>query len=139
MTYEHSETYGQYEPVDISTASGQRSRVGPDLMAADRVIGNMVFGLDGEDIGDISDIMLDISSGKVQYAVLSCGTTLGMGEKLFAVPWEELRLDAERNCFVLALEKAQLRHVPGFDKNRWPNAADRKLIRARRNDHREQA
>jgi hypothetical protein len=70
------------------------------------------------------EIMLDVSSGKVRYAVLSYGSFLGMGEKLFAVPWDALTLDTENKRFVLAVEKDRLKQAPGFAKDKWPNMAD---------------
>jgi len=68
--------------------------------------------------------MLDMRSGKVSYAVLSFGGFLGMGEKLFAVPWGALTLDTENKRFVLNVEKERLKNAPGFDQEKWPNMAD---------------
>ena len=58
------------------------------------------------------------------YAVLSFGGFLGMGEKLFAVPWNALTLDTENKRFVLDAEKDRLKGAPGFAKDHWPNMAD---------------
>ena len=74
--------------------------------------------------GDIKEIMLDVRSGTVSYAVLSFGGFLGMGEKLFAVPWNALTLDTVNKRFVLNVEKQRLENAPGFDKDSWPNMAD---------------
>jgi hypothetical protein len=63
-------------------------------------------------------------SGSVCYAVLSSGGFLGMGEKLFAVPWSALTLDTENKRFVLDVEVDRLKNAPGFDKDQWPNMAD---------------
>ena len=60
----------------------------------------------GESLGKIEDLMIDLASGRVAYAVLSCGGTLGMGEKLFAIPWAELKPDPERDkIFILDMRK----------------------------------
>ena len=59
-----------------------------------------------ESLGEIKDLMIDLASGRVAYAVLSCGGTLGMGEKLFAIPWAELKPDPERDkIFILDIPK----------------------------------
>lgn len=58
--------------------------------------------------------MLDMRSGRVSYAVLSFGGFLGMGQKLFAVPWEALELDTSEKRFVLNVEKGRLKDAPGF-------------------------
>jgi hypothetical protein len=63
-------------------------------------------------------------SGHVSYAVLSFGGFLGMGEKLFAVPWAALKLDTENKRFTLDVDRAKLEAAPGFDKNHWPDMAD---------------
>lgn len=94
-------------------------------MGADTLVGNNVYNHKGEDLGDIKDIMLDMPSGTIGYAVLSCGAFLGMGEKLFAVPWDALTLDAENKRFVLDVGKDRLRNAPGFDQDQWPDMADR--------------
>ena len=68
--------------------------------------------------------MLDTKNGKVCYAVLSYGGFLGMGEKLFAVPWQALTLDTENKRYVLNVDTDKLESAPGFDKDHWPNMAD---------------
>lgn len=97
---------------------------GPQVMAADTLQGDRVVNLQGDDLGEIQDIMLDVPSGRVAYAVLSFGGVLGLGDKLFAIPWGALTLDANRQCFVLDIERERLKHAPGFDKHHWPSMAD---------------
>ncbi|MHB8565071.1 MAG: PRC-barrel domain-containing protein, partial [Acidiferrobacteraceae bacterium] len=63
-------------------------------------------------------------------AVLSFGSFLGMGEKLFAVPWSALTLDTKNKRFVLNVEKDRLKQASGFDKNQWPNMADQSWAKA---------
>jgi hypothetical protein len=117
MNYEDRDTYGMYK----GNASGGP---GPGLMGAGTLVGNDVYNHRGEDLGDIKEIMLDMHSGKVVYAVLSFGGFLGVGEKLFAVPWNALTLDTHNKRFVLNAEMDHLKHAPGFDKDNWPNMAD---------------
>src|SRR5262249_16980580 len=74
--------------------------------------------------GKIDEIMIDVPSGKVAYAVLSFGGLLGMGIKLFAIPWQALALDEDEKQFILNVEKATLESAPGFDKDNWPDMAD---------------
>ena len=68
--------------------------------------------------------MLDVRSGCVAYAVLASGGFLGMGDKLLAIPWGALTLDAERKCFILDVDKETLKNAPGFDKDHWPDLSD---------------
>lgn len=117
MNVEPRDTIGMYK--------GILGGPGPHLMGANTLVGNDVYNHKEESLGDIKEIMLDVSSGKVSYAVLSFGTFLGMGEKLFAVPWDALKLDTQNKRFVLAIEKERLSKAPGFDKHKWPNMADK--------------
>jgi len=96
----------------------------PAMMSAGTLTGDDVYNRQGEHLGDIKEIMLDMRSGRVGYAVLSFGGFLGMGEKLFAVPWSALTLDPENKRFVLDVEKARLADAPGFDKDHWPDMGD---------------
>ncbi len=68
--------------------------------------------------------MLDVQTGEVCYAVLSFGGFLGLGDKLFAVPWQSLKLDTANKRFTLDVNKEKLESAPGFDKDNWPDMAD---------------
>ncbi|CAE6865496.1 hypothetical protein R75465_07924 [Paraburkholderia aspalathi] len=92
---------------------------GPDVMAAATLAGNTVLSADGDDVGKIRDIMLDVRTGRVAYAVLASGGFLGIGGKLLAIPWHTLTLDMSRKCFVLAASSGQIRNAPDFDKDNW--------------------
>ncbi|WP_058049589.1 PRC-barrel domain-containing protein [Janthinobacterium sp. Ant5-2-1] len=94
---------------------------GPALMGADTLIGDDVYNHDDEELGDIKEIMLDMRTGQIAYAVLSFGGVLGMGDKLFAVPWERLTLDTVNKRFLLNVDKDLLKNAPGFDKDNWPD------------------
>jgi PRC-barrel domain len=65
-----------------------------------------------------------MSTGTINYAVLSFGGFLGMGDRLFAVPWRALTLDTANKRFTLNASKEQLKNAPGFDKDHWPVMAD---------------
>jgi len=105
---------------DGHTETKKHSRV----MSAGTLAGDRVRNSAGEDLGKIEEIMIDVAAGRVAYAVLSYGGFLGMGNKLFAVPWEALRLDEEEHQFILAVDKTTLEEAPGFDKDNWPDMAD---------------
>lgn len=124
MNYETRDTYGMYKPRKDGSPGP-----GPRLMGADTLIGNDVVNMRDEDLGDIKEIMIEMATGKVSYAVLSFGSFMGVGEKLFAVPWAALTLDTQNKRFVLDVEKEHLKSAPGFDKNDWPDMADQSWAR----------
>jgi sporulation protein YlmC with PRC-barrel domain len=97
----------------------------PNVLSTTAVIGDSVVNRTGETLGKIEELMLDLETGRVAYAVLSFGGFLGMGEKLFAIPFEALKLDASREHFTLDVNKDKLKNAPGFDKNHPPQASDR--------------
>jgi sporulation protein YlmC with PRC-barrel domain len=94
------------------------------VLAASTLAGNSVRNSAGDDLGAIDEIMIHIPSGRVAYAVLSFGGFLGMGSKLFAVPWSALKVDEDNKCFILDADKQTLENAPGFDKDNWPDMAD---------------
>ena len=97
---------------------------GPDVMAAATLDGNKVVTIDGEYVGKISDIMLDVRTGRIAYAVLSEGGFLGMGTTLHAIPWGALTLNVDEKVFLVDLMAEQIKNAPGFDKDQWPAMAD---------------
>lgn len=80
----------------------------------------------GEDIGKIKDLVIDVNSGKIVYAALDFGGILGVGNKLFAVPWHALAVKGtEKDQYlVLNVTKERLKEAPGFDKSHWPDMAN---------------
>ncbi len=115
-TYVTRDTLGMY--------SNDNDGPGPELMGADTLLGNDVYNNADEDLGDIKEFMIDMATGKVAYAVLSFGGILGMGDKLFAVPWAALKLDTVNKRFTLDVTKEAMKDAPGFDKDKWPRMAD---------------
>jgi len=108
---------------------GKIKKTDPDkryrrVLAASTLKGDSVKNSAGEDLGKVDEIMIDIPSGRIAYAVLSFGGVLRMGNKLFAVPWDAFTVDEDNKCFILNVEKQTLESAPGFDKNSWPDMAD---------------
>jgi len=95
------------------------------VKANDQIVGVDVKNNANEDLGEIKEIMLDKSTGQVAYLVLDSGSFLGMGGKLFALPWHSIHFDKEEKCFILNIDKDRLKNAPGFDKDHWPDMADR--------------
>ena len=108
----------------VGDTSSDNGGPGPRLMTADTLIGNAVMNHQGDTLGEIEDIMLDVPRARIAYAVMSAGGFLGIGEKLFALPWSSLTLDTERKCFLLDADKERIKNAPGFDKDHWPSQAD---------------
>ena len=97
------------------------------VLAASTLTGDRVHNQAGEDLGKIEEIMIDLDRGRVAYAVLSFGGFLGLGDKLFAIPWQAITVDTVKKQLILNADKALLEKAPGFDKDNWPDMADLSL------------
>ncbi len=97
----------------------------PAVLSSSSISGDAVVNRMGDSLGKIEDLMIDLPANRVAYAVLSFGGFLGIGNKLFAVPFEVLELDKENKRFILDIPKERLEAAPGFDKDNWPDFADR--------------
>jgi sporulation protein YlmC with PRC-barrel domain len=99
------------------------------LIRGNTFIGANVENPQGQNLGDIKDIVIDRASGRMAYAVVSFGGFLGMGEKLFAVPWGAFsQPKADKDTFVLDVDKERLKNAPGFDAHNWPQMASREWV-----------
>src|SRR5580698_6846136 len=108
----------------VGSGTDMANGPGPEVMAAATLDGDRVMSSDGHDVGKLKDIMLDIRSGRIAYAVLSTGGFLGIGDKLLAIPWSALTLDTDNKSFILNVSAAEVKNAPGFDKDHWPAMAD---------------
>lgn len=100
------------------------TKIGRQLLPASTIEGTAVQNAAGEDLGEINELMIDLEKGRIAYAVLSFGGFLGMGDKLFALPWESLNIGPEGDVFILNVPREKLDNAPGFDKDNWPDMAD---------------
>ena len=90
-------------------------------LSASTISGTNVENLQGEDVGSIYDLMIDLERGEVLYAVLSHGGFLGMGNDYFAVPMQALTFsDRDENLIKIDVDKKVLENAPGFNKDNWP-------------------
>lgn len=95
----------------------------PRVLSATTITGDKVINTAGEQLGTIKELMIDLDGGLIAYAVLSFGGILGMGDKLFAIPWEAFTIDTDNHTFILNVDKEVLENAPGFDKDNWPDNA----------------
>ncbi len=90
----------------------------------EKIIGSKVLNMKGENLGVVKDIVVDIDTGRILYAVLDFGGLLGIGSKLFPVPWKALAALPSEGIFFLDRSKKELEKAPGFDKNNLPDMGD---------------
>ena len=103
---------------------GKNPNIPVQRLTATSIIGDRIENAAGEDLGKITNLMINLGDGRIEYAVVEYGSFLGMGGKLFAIPFSELRVDTARELFVLKREKDYLKNSPGFDPAHWPDTND---------------
>jgi len=90
-------------------------------MRASKLIGKDVRNAQGEKLGDIKEVIVDVANSRVHYVVLEFGGVLGLGEKHFAYPVRAFKASSDKDDLVLNVDKERLKKAPGFDKNKWPD------------------
>lgn len=98
------------------------------ILSAGTIKGQNIVNRQGDKLGSIEDVMLDLGHDRIAYVVLSFGGFMGIGDKLFAVPPSALEPDADKECFVMDVTKEQLKDAPGFDKGNWPTSPDQTFM-----------
>ena len=99
---------------------GRRSNSPVRVLTAKTIIGDRVENVQGDNLGTIKDLMIDLHNGNIEYVVLQYGGFLGIGDKLFAIPFKSLRLNESKEVFILDKTKDYLEKAPGFDQDHWP-------------------
>jgi len=97
------------------------------LIRASQLMNVAVYNNAEEQVGTISDIVLDKHSGQVRYAAVSTGGFLGLGDALHAIPFKALKTSVHDGdeVFILNVDSDHLSNAKGFDQDNWPNMADR--------------
>lgn len=87
---------------------------------ASDLIGMNVKNHLGENLGEIKDLVVDLQTGRISYAVLATGGFLGIGDKYIAIPPSAFTSDDVDMKLVLNADKTKIQQAPGFAKNNWP-------------------
>lgn len=112
------------------TNTSQMSQMPTDILRISEIVGVNVENPQGNNLGEISDVVVDPSDGTIAYAVLEAGGFLGLGEKFFAIPWRAFQVEVDDDDkydiekLILNVDKDRMQQAPGFDKDNWPNMAD---------------
>ena len=107
---------------DIAAESAKGQQI--NAFMVEKIIGSKVINVKGEELGKIENLVVDIDTGRIVYAILESGGFLGIGDKLFPVPWVTLAALPSEGIFFLNQSKEQMEKAPAFDKNNLPNMAD---------------
>jgi sporulation protein YlmC with PRC-barrel domain len=111
-------------PGSATTPQPQEPRAQQPDMRVSELLGADVRNAQGENLGEIEELMIDMESRQVRHAVLSFGGVLGMGDKLFAYPISAFGADRGNQALVLNVPRERLAESPGFERDRYPAVTD---------------
>ena len=92
---------------------------------ASKIIGAYVQNPKGESLGRVTDLMVDPEDGRIAFAILSHGGVLGIPMRFVAVPYNALKFNSQKSVYLLDLSKERMASAPSFDRNHWPDVADK--------------
>ena len=90
------------------------------LLSTETLLGSDVKNPQGQDVGDLKQLMLDPHTGRVMYAVVAMGGFLGMGGKTVIVPWNALEVARDGKSLVLNVSPQMLQQAPAYKKGKEP-------------------
>lgn len=93
-------------------------------LRASELLEYQVQNLDGENLGEVEDFMIDLRDAQISYAVLETGGFLDFGDTLLPIPVDALKLDSIREAFLLDVNEEMVENAPGFEGNDWPEPGD---------------
>ncbi len=130
-----SGTYRVEEKVEVRTESNLNESAGAErpfhrssaaplasfgkVHRASDLIGMEVRNHRNENLGEIRDVMVDLNSGRIPFAILSSD----VGNRLVALPPSALTMSGE-NRVMLDMDKEHLRSAPSFERNLWPDMSN---------------
>jgi len=117
-------------PLATPITGSHERRESHDLIGSDKVEGTNVYRSNGDKIGQIERIMLEKTTGKVAYAVMSFGGVMGIGEDYYPVPWSQLTYDTNLGGYRTNITKEQLDRAPKYSEStswNWSRENDRRV------------
>ena len=86
----------------------------PAFLPTSEIKGTHVKNPQGEDLGEIEDVLVDPETGQVRFVIVEVGGFLGLGSTKVAVPWSAFQLTKEGNKpkWVLDADKERLKNAP---------------------------
>ena len=114
-------------PSDSSYVAGRLVDVDETnrLISSDKVDGTDVYNRSGDHLGTVHDLMIDKRTGQVEYAIMSFGGFLGIGESYHPLPWRVLTYDTRMGGYVVDIDRSRLDLAPRYTSSAMPDWSDR--------------
>jgi sporulation protein YlmC with PRC-barrel domain len=101
----------------------------PRVASALSLAKNGVTNENGDDLGKVEDIMVDLETGRVSFVVVASGGLLGRDGRLYAVPWEAMKISLHDKKFILNITKETMSNAPSFHRSNWPDLSNLSWLR----------
>jgi len=109
----------------MATNSPSAEVMPPRVLAVGSLRGARVHNFAGEQLGKVDDFAVDFDSGRISYVIVTLGGGfLGIGDRLFAVPWELFSFRTGDHELFADMEKQMLLDAPSFERSKWPDMSD---------------
>lgn len=79
-----------------------------------------VYGADGKKIGSLYSFHIERARGQVEYAVISTGGLLGLGQSYHPVPFSLLHVNQDKGGYSIAIDKVVLDGGPSYRPDNAP-------------------
>jgi len=114
----------QKQPLDQKAEAWHSSKESKDVkdmqdmkqIRASKLIGINVSSKDGDNFGQVQDLVIDPKTGKIQFALVGQGFMAGLGHQLVPVPWQAVNVRSERE-FALNVDKKKLESAPTWTQS----------------------
>jgi sporulation protein YlmC with PRC-barrel domain len=113
-------TIDREEQTMQSMAAGQAQT---QLIKSEEVIGQQAKNAQGEELGEVNDLIVDVGRGRVAYAIIQTSGALGMGQEFVAVPWQlcEQKAEEGEDFLTCNVTKQQIDQARKFTDDTWPD------------------
>lgn len=99
----------------------QKLNPGVQQLLLSSFVGSNIISREGDTLGRLHDVMIDISSGKIEYVIIEFGGFLGLNQKYFTMLFDALTLAQEhRHAFIIDETKESMKRFLSFDKEHLP-------------------
>jgi PRC-barrel domain len=95
------------------------------LISSEKVDGTAVYDRTGERLGTVHHLMIDKFSGRVEYAVMSFGGFLGIGQDYTPLPWRALTYGPRLGGYMVDIDRNRLEQAPRYGRDTLPDWDDR--------------
>ena len=109
----------------LDIEEGRQISVDINAYRSSNMLGSAIYNKQGQELGNIENLIINIDNGEISFAVMSCCGLLGFGDKLFAIPWDNLEPQPDVGIFVLDVTRQQMEEIEGLSEGNWPGIGNR--------------